>query len=523
MSLIYEVVPYRVDELCKLLCNSCFASASEITSKLHIVYFAEYFDYIKAKTIVVEYEYIDRDFLEDYARYYVKCFKDYKRKCKRLHFFKEPFSQSDFTIFLQEPSDSFREKLNDSYLGFIVVKPLPRTVIGRTCLTTYSDDKRRKFPSTRRYTINLFGIALSVETLAYQEQDSVAAACATSALWSIFQKTGRIFHHHIPTPIEITETATSNLPTQSRSLPNDGLNIEQMAVAIRNVGLEPLFVSVDNEYTLKSTMYSYLKGGIPLAFVVRLVDTSSKPNKYYSSDLHAVAISGYSIGKPSPTPHTGFLTIASQMDKIYVHDDQVGPFARMIIDGINVEIDIGDNKTGSYYSISSSWRGKNKKVGSVRALPFAVLIPLYHKIRIPYSFIETIIMNFDFFVEYLRNEKYFSHSERLKWDIFLSTSNDFKRLILQEGLLKGIYLKDVLTCQMPRFIWRALAYIGDAPAIELIFDATDIEQGALLITIIKYDKMFYNRIKTIVTQTTVNDIMLNTQLRVIAMWFNKNP
>ena len=32
------------------------------------------------------------------------------------------------------------ETLQKNYLGFIVVKPLPSTVVGRTCLKTYDDD-----------------------------------------------------------------------------------------------------------------------------------------------------------------------------------------------------------------------------------------------------------------------------------------------------------------------------------------------------------------------------------------------
>lgn len=47
-----------------------------------------YFDHIGAKTIIVENDYIDRDFLEDYSGYYARCFHDYQRSCTRLHFFK---------------------------------------------------------------------------------------------------------------------------------------------------------------------------------------------------------------------------------------------------------------------------------------------------------------------------------------------------------------------------------------------------------------------------------------------------
>src|SRR5262249_17736969 len=98
--------------------------------------------------------------------------------------------------------------------------PLPRTIVGRTCLKTYPHDSRRDFPITRDYEANLFGMPLRVESLAFQEQDSVAAACATSALWSAFHGTGKQFQHPIPSPVEISKAATAHLPLDTRTFPN---------------------------------------------------------------------------------------------------------------------------------------------------------------------------------------------------------------------------------------------------------------------------------------------------------------
>jgi hypothetical protein len=40
----------------------------------------------------------------------------------------------------------------------------------------YARRQQRHFPITREYETNLFGVALTVEPLAYQEQDRLAAA-----------------------------------------------------------------------------------------------------------------------------------------------------------------------------------------------------------------------------------------------------------------------------------------------------------------------------------------------------------
>ena len=96
----YSVVEYRIENLRRILGDSPDIDASALEDKLHLVYFEEYFAALKAKTIVVETEYVDRDFLEDYAGYYVRCFTKYRRKCRRLHFFNLAFSGKDFEAVL---------------------------------------------------------------------------------------------------------------------------------------------------------------------------------------------------------------------------------------------------------------------------------------------------------------------------------------------------------------------------------------------------------------------------------------
>jgi len=61
-------------------------------------YLLRYLGYLNANTVVIEEDYIDKDYLIDYANYYARSFKDYKKKTTRLHFFTNCFSENDFRV-----------------------------------------------------------------------------------------------------------------------------------------------------------------------------------------------------------------------------------------------------------------------------------------------------------------------------------------------------------------------------------------------------------------------------------------
>ena len=515
---MFEVLPYSIDSLKLLLAKE--SSLSTIEKKLHGLYFEEYFDGLGAKTIVAEQQYIDRDYLEDFSAYYVRCFQSYSKKCVRLHFFTHEFSKTDFKKILSGNNSSY-EHLKNSYLGFIVVKPLPETIIGRTCLKTYNEEGRRHFPITRDYKINLFGLQLEVQTLAFQEQDCVVAACATSALWSAFQGTGILYHHTIPSPVEITEAATSHLPFESRTIPSNGLNTYQMAQAIKSVGLEPLLIGAnDDPVFLKSALYAYIQGRIPILMGIELFDISGNPGK--TMGWHAVAITGFNLGDTKPvTIKNSCLLRATRINKLYVHDDQVGPFARMEFDDKKTSVEV-NGLTLDLNTLTTSWKGKGA-VGHVRAVPQIMLVPLYHKIRIPFESILNVISAFDNFIEGIKKATKIAFlADRMEWDIYLTNCNDFKTSVFSSSVDGGLKEK-ILTKAMPRFVWRATAYCLGKPVLDLLFDATDIEQGKVFLTAVAYDNEFSNILheilKDLKLEETFNMFPQFSAAKQILEWF----
>lgn len=517
----FKICRYSQEALKGLFSFDRYSDEVIIEDKGHLLYFDRYLNELGVCTVVAEFEYIDHDYLEDYANYYVKCFTNYNRKCIRLHFFNFEFDEDYIDHILKKGFEGGAKRLNRGYLGFAVIKPLPNKIVGRTCFKTYPPESRRNFPITRDYSVSLFGIPLTVNSLAYQEQDSVAGACATSALWSIFNGTGVLFHHAIPSPVEITRHATENLPAENRNFPNEGLTLEQMAHAIRNVGLEPYHLGVSTPQSLKNTAYAYLRGKVPLIMIFDIVDTSEKIN--FLRGMHAVAITGYSIDETAQIPSMGdrFLSRANRIDKFYVHDDQVGPFAKMEFTGQSIQYAIckggSIEKTG--FPMVTYW---GDSTGAIfRAVPLALLVPVYHKIRIPYETIQDIIIDFDCHVELLRNANFITLSKRLNWDVFLSQVNDFKKDILECSSTNEESKKRVLIEPMPKFLWRAIGHIDDSQVIELIFDATGIEQGNLFIKAVNRHPSFFNELVKLSKVDVISQIVRKTSVKDIFSWFSR--
>ncbi|MBU0711897.1 hypothetical protein KJ762_09445 [bacterium] len=249
--------------------------------------------------MIVEADYIDHDYIVDYAGYYSRCFQSYPKVCNRVHFFNKLYDDEYIdNMFRGNDIEPFFNE--DHYLGFLVIKPLPHRILGRICLKTYSsDNSRRYYPVCRPYNVHLYGLSTKLISLTFQEQDCVISVCATSALWSVFQKTSELFHHRLLSPFEITNNKAAIQGTDSRVLPNPGLNCNQIASVIRSVHLEPLAIQCVDENVFKNTFYAYIISGIPIIVVIELFSLHVERG-WESMGLHAVTGTGFSLNDQDP-------------------------------------------------------------------------------------------------------------------------------------------------------------------------------------------------------------------------------
>jgi hypothetical protein len=487
-------------------------SSQEICSHSRARYLCGYLQEIKAQTLIIEYEYIDGDYLEDFAAYYSRCFKPYQRACKRLHFFARSFDEECFLNSirqLQQDSQSFSKSY--LYLGFIVARPLPVSIIGRTVLKTYdTDNGRRNYTCVREYKVNLFGIDLEIKGLAFQEQDKALAACATVSLWSCFHQTSALFNLALPRPAVITHAANQVI-SRSRPIPSGGLNVEQMCSAIKYVGLEQEVFQVKPGVPLISLIYSYLHMGLPVIL----------GTKFPNGGLHAMTITGYSLKKErhldqeklssdgDSSKSRSLKMKGLRIDEFYAHDDQLGPFSQLKITKISNKYLFERSKD------LSKTKQAQKEIQKLE--PTVVIIPVYHKIRINFIDITIQLKRFDeVLLNVLNNDNNSYDLDPFEWDVFITTTNackaEFKKLFSEQAnnSFSVQKLENILVKQHPKYIWRATLSYENTRILDFLADATGTSRACPFYQMVWYDETLKNRFQAFIGENKERHETMNS-------------
>lgn len=273
------------------------------------------------RTVIVEREYVDRDYSRAYARFYARSFRDLDKRATRLHFFAKPIRRASL-------SSLGRPRTAASYMGFCVLRPLTVRRIGRTVLKPHPIDPESEFPiTTGRFHVNIGGSHLEVQGAAFLEQDARVASCASAAIWMSTASIADRFALPTYTTAEITDFATA-YRVGERMLPSGGLNADQIAEALRRMGYDTTALPVRSSREGVEVVYPYVESGIPPILLVQLVDGS-----------HTMTAVGHTFDvrrqPPEPTQVHGaehpirVWRSWQWADALLVHDDQRGPYRRL--------------------------------------------------------------------------------------------------------------------------------------------------------------------------------------------------
>ena len=296
-----------------------------------------------ARSALVEHDYLDRDYSEEFSVFYSRLFQRYRRRTRRLHFFRADLAtvaeRGGLMAVVAEMQACAGPERGD-YLGFIVVRPVEDAPIGRAVLGFVSapEGMRACVQVRATYETHPLGTTLSVRGIAFTQQDQRISACAQASIWV----SGRHFHTRHGGPwfstSAITEAASK--PTDfvvSSSLPagSSGLGVNNMLRALRAMDRHPYAFAGDltkdgdiawhPSLPPQAALARYVGSGIP-------VIAGLAPWKAGQGDGHAVVVIGDTFAPlTTPSLQVSRPTIAEFSPYFLVHDDQRGPNLRMAV------------------------------------------------------------------------------------------------------------------------------------------------------------------------------------------------
>lgn len=209
-------------------------------------------------TVVVETEYVDCVYRDCYYKYYSTKLKPYNRNCIRLSFFENYISSGDVI------DAEYAHKLQDAYLGFMILRPLINACVGRSVISpkakvNYKDLAIRGTmvkASCMGYKLNAYGFP-------HSSQDGEMMTCAETTIWAMMEYFGNKYSIYTTTlPTAILESSESL--SYQRRIPSSGMYYEQISKVLKQYGLGCIVYDCENP-RFKELFTCYVESGFPLA------------------------------------------------------------------------------------------------------------------------------------------------------------------------------------------------------------------------------------------------------------------
>ena len=266
----------------------------------------------RAKGVLVEHGYVDKDYRSTFYSFYAKKGRQYRADCVRLHFFAGEVRYEEARTDIASPDG----RPQDHYYGYIVLRPTIVATLGRSVLSPKIRLGARGMAIQSVHNVNLLGRQLPVWGFPSMSQHVDIAVCAHVSCWAILRYYSQTFPQHREYLIhDITQLVAPFDP--GGLVPSLGFNVQGAERVFQAAGYFPLLVvkrkdSPDEAFY--SQLLAYLESGFPL-FVAM------------PSEKHAIVIVGYSWLQPAALPGSASSHVWSQVESLLAVDDNLLPYS----------------------------------------------------------------------------------------------------------------------------------------------------------------------------------------------------
>ena len=295
----------------------------------------------EVSAVLVEHDYVDKDYRSTFYNYYAKMGRPYREDCVRIHFFDKEVTFTDSPLDLKGPDPW----LEDRYFGYIVLRPTIVATLGRSVLSPRIRVGAGGEVIQSRHKVHLLGYTLSVWGFPSMAQHADIAVCAHVSCWAILRHYSEKYSQHRELLVhDITRLAKPFDP--GGLTPSLGLTEYEAERIFQAAGCYPLMVVREwdeqagewvDDGKFFSQLLSYLESGFPL-FVG--IDSEAMGN-----EGHAIVVAGYSWRETSVTPSEGSSHVWSQVDSLLAVDDNLLPYSR-----VNLEDGSASRTDGATYT-----------------------------------------------------------------------------------------------------------------------------------------------------------------------------
>lgn len=448
-------------------------------------------------TLVIENDYVDRQYRDSYYSYFSQKHSNFERNCLRLVFFEGDVKYTDFMSDLSR----IKEKL----IGTIVMRPLNVGNIGYTLLNPKKLDIDG-YIQTCSFKLMVCGRKFVIKAFPYLSQDNETMTCAETALYNLIQYYSEKYcEYRILMPSEILKTLEDS--SYERVLPSHGVDDIFMAKVLQSGHFYPRLYHYDIEegQCFEEIFYAYVESGIPFIFglpqhAVICIGHGMVDYKIENHNLDDIVKS-----EDVETKTIYSMCTAQLIDNYIFMDDNQMPYVVSTIDALttlysdnidlSVEYDADELEDEIFDRKDSTDIVDNKNSGESLYTEDAVqkmkkrfdslLVPLYKRIFLDASraksiFDEHFLQNPDF-IQKIQNEYNdatwgYDKKNPLVWRMYLASSNSYKDYKCKTATNEKIY-EYYSTQPYPRFIWvleisTITEFAKKKARVEILLDAT---------------------------------------------------
>jgi len=271
------------------------------------------------KAVLIERNYIDKDYRSTYYNFYAKKGQHYRADCVRLHFFDQTVTFDEKTLRLA-CSDS---RLTDHYFGYMVLRPTGIATIGRSVLSPDVRNGASRFIITADHKVHLLGYKLTIQGFPSMDQHIDIGVCAHAACWSVlrhYSERYNVYREYLTH--DITMMAQQFNP--GGLVPSRGLGLSHAERVFQEAGTFPVIVAREmnnpGDFAFYRQLTAYVESGFPLFAAMH--------NKG-----HAMAVVGYDWRAPLNTGVPGLRYSWDEVKSLAVVDDNHLPYLSIPVKG----------------------------------------------------------------------------------------------------------------------------------------------------------------------------------------------